>query len=59
MRLVRPPLSQGVRNEIFHYIGAYIRAKYRARVQEAGTYVVAKQLRKQGIPLEVARLILL
>ncbi len=49
-----------MRNSIYYLIGAYIRAKYRARVQESGSvYVVAKQLRKQGIPLEVARLILL
>ena len=46
-------------NETFYIIGLWLRIKYRMRVKEVGYYVVAKQLRKQGIPLEVARLILL
>ena len=40
-------------------IGYWIRLKYRMRVQDAGYYIVARQLRKQGIPIEIARLILL
>lgn len=40
-------------------LGYWIMIKYRMRAQESGYYIAAKQLRKQGIPLEVARLILL
>ena len=40
-------------------IGWYFFEKYRARARESGVFVVAKQLRKQGVPVEVARLILL
>lgn len=46
-------------NPVYYVIGRFIRAKYRARVAESGAYVVARQLRKQGISLEIARLILL
>ena len=40
-------------------LGYWIRLKYQMRVNESGYYIVARQLRKQGIPLEIARLILL
>ena len=42
-----------------HTLGYWIMIKYRMRAQESGYYVAAKQLRKQGIPHEIARLILL
>jgi hypothetical protein len=32
--------------------------KYRSRAAESGHYVVARQLRKQGVPLVVARILL-
>lgn len=44
--------------DIILTIGFWIRAKYRLRAQQGGHYAAAKQLRKQGIPLEVALLIL-
>ncbi len=36
----------------------WIITKYRRRAADSGFYVVARQLRKQGVPLTVARLIL-
>lgn len=41
-----------------YYIGKFFFAKYAARVQDAGTFTVAKQLRKQGVPLEMALFII-
>lgn len=53
-------MNDYIRKTIFAvYVGDWIMQKYRARASESGTYVVARQLRKQGIPLEIARLILL
>lgn len=40
-------------------IGEFFIAKYRQRAAQAGFHTVALQLRKQGVPLDVARLILL
>jgi hypothetical protein len=40
-------------------IGAYFVEKYRGRAADAGHRAVATQLRKQGVPLEHALLILL
>lgn len=40
-------------------VGSYIMRKYRERAKEAGVQAVAKQLRKQGYSLEMAREILL
>lgn len=40
-------------------IGWYFFEKYRARAKEAGVFTVAKQMRKQGVPVEIVRLILL
>lgn len=39
-------------------IGSFFLAKYRARVRESNVQTVARQLRKQGIPCEVAVLLL-
>lgn len=43
----------------FSGIGYWFVRKYRSAAQERGHFAVASQLRKQGVPLEVARLILL
>jgi hypothetical protein len=43
----------------FYTIGYWLTQKYKTRVQEAGYYTVAKQLRKQGYPLDIALYILL
>lgn len=40
-------------------VGAWVIAKYRTRAAESGYYVAACALRKQGVPLPLARLILL
>jgi hypothetical protein len=40
-------------------VGWWLRHKYKKRALTVGHYKVALQLRKQGIPLEIARLILL
>lgn len=40
-------------------VGHYFIVKYANRVAESGYFVTAKQMRKQGIPLNVAMLILL
>lgn len=42
-----------------YIIGYWLRIKYRTLASEVGYYQVAKNLRKQGIPLEMARAILL
>lgn len=39
-------------------VGFYFLHKYATRQAEAGTQAVARQLRKQGVPLELALLIL-
>ena len=40
-------------------VGQYIVEHYRRGAAERGHEAVARQLRKQGVPLEIARLILL
>lgn len=42
----------------FFFISNWIVDHYRTRAKEKGTYHVAKQLRKQGVPLHIAVLIL-
>lgn len=42
-----------------HGLGYWLVQKYRTAARERGYFAVAAQLRKQGVPLEVARLILL
>jgi hypothetical protein len=42
-----------------HTLGVWFVARWRARLADAGPFVTAKQMRKQGVPLEVARLVLL
>lgn len=37
----------------------FIQAKYRKQAKESGYYQAARNLRKQGFPLELARAILL
>ncbi len=40
-------------------IGRFIVAKYRTLAAHVGVHAAARNLRKQGVPLEMARLILL
>ena len=40
-------------------LGLYFSYKYRSRIKDSDIQSVARQLRKQGIPLNVARFILL
>jgi hypothetical protein len=40
------------------WISAWYVLHYRNRAKEAGVFHVAKQLRKQGVPVEIAVLIL-
>ena len=40
-------------------IGAFMLEKYRAQAAQSGVYQAARNLRKQGVPIEVARMILL
>jgi hypothetical protein len=44
--------------DILRRIGHWVAWHYRQRVAQSGTQAVARQLRKQGYPLEVALLIL-
>lgn len=39
-------------------IGAYFHTKWRIRAKEVGHFTAAKNMRKQGIPLEMALLVL-
>ena len=39
-------------------VGRYLIQRYRKRVAQSGAGAVAKQLRKQGVPLAVARVII-
>ena len=41
------------------YVFSFLRNKYQAQAQESGYYHAARNLRKQGYPLEIARAILL
>lgn len=47
------------RDAVIAFVGEHFFFKYRARAWDSGVYAAAKQLRKQGVPLEVARAILL
>lgn len=47
------------RDAVIAFVGEYFFRKYRTRAQDSGVYAAAKQLRKQGVPLEVTRVILL
>ncbi len=42
-----------------HQIGEFFTQKYREQARAVGYQQAAKNLRKQGVPLEVARLVLL
>lgn len=44
--------------KINHAIAGYYKNKYRAQAAVSGHYQAAKNLRKQGVPLEMARMIL-
>lgn len=46
------------RRDLTRRIGAYFQTHYRRRVLASSTFFAAKQLRKQGIPLEIALLLL-
>ncbi len=39
-------------------VGLWFARKYRTRMQDSGAGAVARQLRKQGVPLDVALLLL-
>lgn len=39
-------------------VGTFFLFKYRRRLKEASHYTVAKQLRKMGVPIEIALYIL-
>lgn len=41
------------------HIGAWFYAKYRIQARKLGVYQAARNLRKQGVPIEIARAILL
>lgn len=43
----------------FNLAGHWLITKFKARAQESGYYAAAMQLRKQGVPLWLARLVLL
>lgn len=51
-------LVPATRRERREYVGTWYVLRYRARARRAGVAVVAKQLKKQGVPLEVALKIL-
>ena len=40
-------------------LGAWFIEKWRARLDDSDAYTVARQLRKQGVPLAIARYVLL
>lgn len=40
---------------VYFAIGRWVWRHYNAAARERGAYAVARQLRKQGVPLEVAR----
>jgi len=40
-------------------VGMWFFQKWRARAIESGTYTAARQMKKQGVPFEVARFVLL
>lgn len=42
-----------------HGLGYWLVQKYRTAARERGYFAVAAQLRKQGVPLDVARFILI
>lgn len=42
---------------IYLALGWYFHRKYQKRVRAVGAFAVAKQLRKQGVDLRVARLV--
>lgn len=43
----------------YNLIGHWMQTKFKARAKESGHYTAALQLKKQGVPLWLARLILL
>ncbi len=54
-----PEQPEPVEEDIAIAVGQWIIDKYRAAAKERGYQAVAKQLRKQGVPFEIAKLILL
>lgn len=53
-----PTVAPDPRDKIVLDVGTYVVNKYRARVEDSGHFAVAKQLKKQGFPLEISLLIL-
>lgn len=41
------------------FVLRFVLAKYRKQARESGTFAAARNLRKQGYPIEIARAILL
>lgn len=54
----RVPIQDRVKRTVYIAIGRYFFRRFQRRAREAGTYTVARQLRKQGTPLCVARVML-
>ena len=59
MRNVTFTVDWSLRDSVKYRIGDYFFRKYRDRAAKVGYYKAALQMRKQGIPLEVTRAILL
>ncbi len=54
-----PPAFKVVRRSADTEVGEFFTQKYREQARAVGYQQAAKNLRKQGVPLEVARLVLL
>lgn len=47
-----------MRRTVYFAVGRWYWRHYQDAVRERGAYAVARQLRKQGVPVEVARAVL-
>ena len=54
-----PTLTEAIEMPPAAIVGRYMLARYRKRIAESDVATVARQLRKQGVPFSVARVILL
>lgn len=59
LQLFPSPTAWAVPDIASQIVGDFFIAKHRRRAAEVGTQAAAVQLRKQGVPLDVALLILL
>jgi hypothetical protein len=46
-----------MKRSVYLAVGRFFWRRYNARARQVGAFAVARQLRKQGVPLEVARVI--